>query len=64
MHDSTTEISWGGVRGLVADFYLELGKSRSVCRLFSLIFVLFRVSKIKKVLLGHRKITGFSQEKQ
>ena len=36
IHDDTTGISGGGVRGLVADFYLELGKSKSM-----LIFPLF-----------------------
>ena len=36
VHDGTTEISGGGVHGLVADFYLELGKSKNV-----LIFPLF-----------------------
>ena len=45
-------------------FIWSWGKVEAVCRLFSLIFILVRVSKIKKVFLGHRKITGFSQEKQ
>ena len=41
VHDGTTEISGGGVHGLVADFYLELGKSKSmlIFPLFSTLFL-------------------------